>query len=864
MQVTPQYLKQFDLICNSPIRCWQDGLSLGNGALSALFYTAEGFFPEWSVNLNTIWDERLSDYRRFPMSEIRKMAKGELSFVKEMQKETPPGKMLVPTPAYGAQLRLELGISPLHAPAPRTTNRLSLYNATLETHLDKHLSHSEMKSFISYRRNLLALRVTKVSLLTAFRSKVRLFRINDTEHPNAQTGTFQDIFYIRQELPTMSFVAAVKIVPTGRQGAGEYRELFNQITHPTNYSWGNPSTKITPAANDFGSEAYVSGDFDLFMTILKDGTVEEAAADLDKAAQLGWEGLYAEHCAEWELFWQRNKVSLGDAGLDQLWYLSNYHMKLGTGVNPGWGLCGPWFGRTPGTTQSLPWHGFFTNDYNAQTAPLALETINRSELSEGIYRMLHAQLPEARKNAALCECPGALYPLSSGPDGRETAGGNYRFCQGSGPYWCTLLYRHWLYTKDDSFLKDIAWDIIRETASFFAAYMTWDGALYHLTCSQNPELQYLHYIDPIDTLAFVKRTLEAACAIDERLELHCADRQKWEHILSHYPDYPVNDNGFSPLRGLRTDHVNHHRTLAPVYPLGEIDPEFPSGQIDDARKELDNPSWAFFMTSYACPAGHQLGWTGNVYHTALPACRFGRSDTAWQLLGDMIGGTLKPNGLFSHNIAILSISEYSEANLVNIPQATIYHDCGPEPMTLAEASSGRCWEETTEDLECKEKTFPVLEGPAVFLLLVSEMLLQSHNGLIRVFPAWPQDRDAQFENLKSEGALLVSASLKNGKVAGICIHATVSGEYSLLNPWTQPAIWQNGHETPAQHHMKFHLNAGEEVCFTPTADSFSPAIKEHQQEAAAHILDFGWGRRSFLGKPAPAAYYAGLASFLEP
>ena len=52
---------------------------------------------------------------------------------------------------------------------------------------------------------------------------------------------------------------------------------------------------------------------------------------------------------------------------------------------------------------------------------------------------------------------------------------------------------------------------------------------------------------------------------------------------------------------------------------------------------------------------------------------------------------------------------------------------------------------------------------------VNEMLMQSFEGIIRLFPCWDKNSDASFENLRADGAFLVSASLEKGKISGIKI-----------------------------------------------------------------------------------------------
>ena len=64
------------------------------------------------------------------------------------------------------------------------------------------------------------------------------------------------------------------------------------------------------------------------------------------------------------------------------------------------------------------------------------------------------------------------------------------------------------------------------------------------------------------------------------------------------------------------------------------------------------------------------------------------------------------------------------------------------------------------------------------------MLLQSHTGVVRVFPAVPDSwPDASFDSLRAEGAFLVSASRKAGKVVEVRIRSEKGGRLRLENPF---------------------------------------------------------------------------------
>jgi hypothetical protein len=72
--------------------------------------------------------------------------------------------------------------------------------------------------------------------------------------------------------------------------------------------------------------------------------------------------------------------------------------------------------------------------------------------------------------------------------------------------------------------------------------------------------------------------------------------------------------------------------------------------------------------------------------------------------------------------------------------------------------------------------------------LVTELLLQSVGDVIRVFPAWPADKDASFSGLPAQGGFLVTAEQKAGTIAKLEITSTAGGRLRLVDPWTGKII----------------------------------------------------------------------------
>jgi alpha-L-fucosidase 2 len=69
-----------------------------------------------------------------------------------------------------------------------------------------------------------------------------------------------------------------------------------------------------------------------------------------------------------------------------------------------------------------------------------------------------------------------------------------------------------------------------------------------------------------------------------------------------------------------------------------------------------------------------------------------------------------------------------------------------------------------------------LEGNFAFAQGLNEMLLQSYSGIIEIFPAVPESwSNIGFNNLRAEGAFLISAKKENGITVNVSIRSVQGG-----------------------------------------------------------------------------------------
>ena len=100
-----------------------------------------------------------------------------------------------------------------------------------------------------------------------------------------------------------------------------------------------------------------------------------------------------------------------------------------------------------------------------------------------------------------------------------------------------------------------------------------------------------------------------------------------------------------------------------------------------------------------------------------------------------------------------------------------------------------------------------LEGNFAFAAGIQEMLLQSHTGIVHLFPAIPASwKDVEFSSLRAEGAFLISATRSHGQVYVVKFVSEKGGRLRLLNPfefpYTMDGKWRRTKEDIIEIEMK--------------------------------------------------------------
>ena len=101
---------------------------------------------------------------------------------------------------------------------------------------------------------------------------------------------------------------------------------------------------------------------------------------------------------------------------------------------------------------------------------------------------------------------------------------------------------------------------------------------------------------------------------------------------------------------------------------------------------------------------------------------------------------------------------------------------------------------------------------------INEMLCMGHKGILRLFPVWPKDKDAFFQNIRCWGAFLVSGELRGGNVVFVRGESERGRDCTIENPWPgeKVLVCRNGSkaETVVGDRFRLKTKTGEVLGLT--------------------------------------------------
>ncbi len=465
-------------------------------------------------------------------------------------------------------------------------------------------------------------------------------------------------------------------------------------------------------------------------------------ARVETALDGGLDVLRQEHLAWWRAFWDRMWLRVPHARIERQWYLDTY--KLGAAARPDAppvSLQGPWTaddGRLP------PWKGDYHHDLNTQMTYWPCYSGNRLEAARGFVDWLWEHRENCRAwTRKFFDLPGLAVPMTTDLHCNQIGGWRqYTHSAMMGSWLAQHFYWQWKFSGDPDFLRERAYPYARECAVFVEAVTRErdEHGRRTLPLSSSPEFYdnkpeaWFPTITNHD-LALCRWLFGAAAEMADRLGEQ-DDAARWHAVLAEFPELFRGENGALLLaenHPLPFSH-RHHSHLMAIYPLGLVDPANGEDDLRTLRASLED------LDQFG-PGG----WVGFGYTwLASLAARARDGERAARAL-DIFAEAFVLRNSFNAN---------------GDQTGKGYSNFTYRPFTL--------------ETNCSNAS------------ALQEMLLQSHTGVIDVFPAIPADwDDVAFHHLRAQGGFLVSAEKRAGKLVSLTIEAERGGTARVRLPGSE-------------------------------------------------------------------------------
>ena len=483
--------------------------------------------------------------------------------------------------------------------------------------------------------------------------------------------------------------------------------------------------------------------------------------------------LQCAHTAAWAAFWEKSAFTVSDPALEMGWYASQY-LLAGCAGNPKFppGLYANFV-----TVEHPAWHSDYHLNYNYQAPFYAACSSNHVELTDGYLAPLEEFLPNGRSFAARFGCGGVLYPVGIAPKGLCTE------LDHSNRFWFERLFLgqksnqihaadipvfRWKATRDLTYAREHAYPYVKAGLEFFEDYAVLEKGRYTVRRDATHEVPYYkkdfdpkkydRYINDKNnalTLGMLRLTLEAGIDMAKSLDVDPDKQEKWQEMLDRLAPFATYYRWFR--KAFRYTEQGQMWNNGGDVGLQHI---YPAGCIglSSERRMLKTARTTFRMKERYC-------WTDdNAVSSFFPmAARLG----------------IDPKRI------VRKLKEFY-AKFLQQNMLILLH--------------GGC-----------------LENCSIGASTLNEMAMQSHQGVLRLFPTWDTALDASFRDLRADGAFLVSASMQGGKVRNIRIFSEQGSVLRLLNPYKKTALQMQDGEMHISDRPIIELptKAGDEITVLP-------------------------------------------------
>jgi alpha-L-fucosidase 2 len=373
-----------------------------------------------------------------------------------------------------------------------------------------------------------------------------------------------------------------------------------------------------------------------------------------------------------------------------------------------------------------PWQSDYHFDINLQMNYWPAEVCNLSESAFPLFDYVERLVPHGRITAKkLYNCRGVYLPIQTDLWDRVTPESRgWDVWTGAAAWISQHFWWHYQYSMDKTFLKERCYPLLKECAAFYQDYLVESPEGYLVPVpSQSPENHFQGGTSPVSLcvgatmdIELIQDVLTHSIEASKILNTDRGLRKRWEKIISRLP--PLQTGRYGQLQEWLKDYIENepgHRHISHLYAL------FPGNSITIEKTPNLAKSAKVSLLRRIAYGGAATGWS-----KAWAVCCLARlkdGERAYEHLKSLI-------------------SHLSSRTLLNLHPPDIFQ----------------------------------IEGNFGGSAAICEMLLQSHNGTIRLLPALPEEwRKGKVTGLKARGNFTVDIGWDKGAVKR-CKITSHSGE----------------------------------------------------------------------------------------
>lgn len=760
--------KKHPLTYDRPAPDFFEGALLGNGAMGVVLTTRPDAVVLYFGH-NNVWDVRIAEKNKEKIGTFQEVFE-KVNAIPETLKmltddawyreysEMAGENYSKPYPRPFPCGRVLLGFDPRHFEV--TGHKLDISSGLCEVYF---LSSDKQKKVLQVFTQMTADRLwfrlvdLQGNPVPNFFDRIRVIPDPSTpkEFPSAQYEEALDagVLAFRQTLLSQESDCYNASMGHSKDKAFRLTALVNcQLGKSSRINWDGIEQRMAPLeasmGNQVGFTGCVSLEEGLDVDIMK--TLPQAPIIVDNRQ---FSAFRQESIGVWAEYWGKSGVRLEDQFLERMWYHNLYFLNCAAkdGVaTPG--LFANWSYNNIGTA----WHGDYHMNYNTQQPFWVTFSSNHLEKNLSYVSLIEHLMPVSKLWAQeYYGLPGAYFPHSAFPvemtmNPYPVPTWGWEICET--PWAIQGLWWHYLYSGDLEFLKTRGYEPIKAAVEFLVAYMTrleafgpqWGDDKYHIFPTVPPELYGLrpgfqYNYDCNADLALTKFAFKAFVEATEILGYERREKSLLSNvkkIMSRFPDYPTAPSVKYGKVFVSVPEEHDQVVYNVPLPLFSI---FPG---EDHGLHSDSKTLEMLRGTYL----NQQNEGGNDLVLAnLQAARVGLLDL--ERFKRQVNYCLQPNGTASDRV-------------------TQVHGRYGDDTGFGYMDKMGVW-------------FENFGLPVV----VNECLMQSYNGTVRLFPNWPRDQDAEFQNLRAVGAFLVSASLREGVIHQVNVVSERGNVLTILNPW---------------------------------------------------------------------------------